>query len=101
VSVSVTIDDPRRLPQIVETLREVADVTREDQMAIICAVGDDLQRDPTFVSHLLEAVGGIPIRMVSQAAARRNVTLVIREADLPAALTRVHDRFFGVRTVTA
>jgi aspartate kinase len=96
VSVSVTIDDARRLPQIIESLGEVADVTREDQMAIVCAVGDGLQRDPTFVSHLLEALGGIPIRMVSQAAARRNITLVIREVDLESALTRVHERFFGV-----
>jgi aspartate kinase len=96
VSVSVTVDDARRLPEISAALREVADVTREDDMAIVCAVGDGLQRDPTFVSHLLEALGGIPIRMVSQAAARRNITLVIREADLEAALVRVHDRFLGV-----
>ena len=96
VSVSVTVDDARRLPEIAASLREVADVTREDKMAIICAVGDGLQRDPTFVSHLLESLGGIPIRMVSQAAARRNITLVIREADLESALIRVHERFFGV-----
>jgi aspartate kinase len=64
-------------------------------MAILCAVGDGLQRDPTFVSHLLESLGGIPIRMVSQAAARRNITLVIREADLETALKRVHERFLG------
>ena len=64
-------------------------------MAILCAVGDGLQRDPTFVSHLLEALGGIPIRMVSQAAARRNITLVINEADLEPALQRVHERFLG------
>ncbi len=96
VSVSVTIDDARRLPEITAALREVADVTREDDMAIVCAVGDGLQRDPTFVSHLLEALGGIPIRMVSQAAARRNITLVIREADLETALLRVHERFLGV-----
>jgi aspartate kinase len=96
VSVSVTVDDPRRLPEINAALREVADVTREDDMAIVCAVGDGLQRDPTFVSHLLEALGGIPIRMVSQAAARRNITLVIREADLETALLRVHERFLGV-----
>jgi aspartate kinase len=94
VSVSVTIDDPRRLPAIVQDLSAVAEVTREDEMAIICAVGDGLQRDPTFVSQLLEAIGGVPIRMVSQAASRRNVTLVIRAADLETALTRVHDRFF-------
>jgi aspartate kinase len=96
VSVSVTVDDARRLPEITAALREVADVTREDNMAIVCAVGDGLQRDPTFVSHLLEALGGIPIRMVSQAAARRNITLVIREADLEPALVRVHERFLGV-----
>jgi aspartate kinase len=96
VSVSVTVDDPKRLPEITASLREVADVTREDNMAILCAVGEGLQRDPTFVSHLLEALGGIPIRMVSQAAARRNITLVIREADLETALVRVHEQFFGV-----
>ena len=95
VSVSVTIDDTRRLPEIEAALSEVADVTRENDMAILCAVGDGLQQDPTFVSHLLEAVGGVPIRMVSQAAARRNITLVIRESDLQAALMRVHARFFG------
>jgi aspartate kinase len=95
VSVSVTIDDPRRLPRVMADLQAVADVTREDEMAIVCAVGDGLQADPTFVSRLLEAVGGVPIRMVSQAAARRNVTLVIRGADLETTLTRVHDRFFS------
>lgn len=96
VSVSVTIDDARRLPGIAAELREVADVTREDRMAILCAVGDGLQRDPSFVSQLLQSLGGIPIRMLSQAAARRNITLVIREADLETALQRVHERFFGV-----
>jgi aspartate kinase len=94
VSVSVTIDDTQHLNDAIETLRSVAEVTREDDMAIICAVGDGLQNDPTFVGHLLEAIGRVPIRMVSQAAARRNITLVIYEADLPMALKRVHDRFF-------
>ncbi len=96
VSVSVTVDDTRRLPDIIDRLREVADVTREDGMAIICAVGDGLQRDPAFVSELMAALGGVPVRMVSQAAARRNITLVINEADLPATLARVHVRFFGL-----
>lgn len=96
VSVSVTVDDARRLPEIAASLREVADVTREDKMAIVCAVGDGLQRDSTFVSDLLQSLGDTPIRMLSQAAARRNVTLVIREADLETALLKVHERFFGV-----
>ena len=64
-------------------------------MAIMCAVGDGLQDDPTFVSELLAAIGGVPIRMVSQAAARRNITLVIQADDLAPTLERVHERFFA------
>ena len=80
VSVSVTIDDTRHLPEIIAKLEEVADVTYEEDMAVLCAVGEGLKNDPSFVAHLLDAVGGVPIRMLSQAAARRNITLVIREA---------------------
>lgn len=94
VSVSVTIDDARHLPDVVGALQGVAEVTREDGMAIVCAVGDGLADDPAFVTRLLEAVGPVPIRMVSQAAARRNVTLVIGEADLASTLARVHNHFF-------
>ena len=93
VSVSVTVDDARHLPEIVLALESVADVTHESNMAIVCAVGDGLQNDPAFVAHLLEAVAGVPIRMLSQAAARRNITLVINESDLENVLRRVHDRF--------
>ena len=95
VSVSVTLDDARRVPEIMVALADVAEVTREDDMAIICAVGDGLQNDPAFVGRLLEAAGGVPIRMVSQAAARRNITLVIHQDDLDGTLRRVHGAFFA------
>jgi aspartate kinase len=94
VSVSVTIDDARRLPAIVEALSGFAQVEREDHMAIVCAVGDGLHDDPAVAARVLSAVGDVPLRMVSQAASRRNITFVIREADLPVALGRIHDRFF-------
>ena len=95
VSVSVTVDDTARLPAIMKTLSDVAEVTREDGMAILCAVGDGLHGDPGFVGELLRAAAPVPIRMLSQAAGRRNVTIVIPESELAATLTRVHDRFFG------
>jgi aspartate kinase len=94
VSVSVTIDDPRRLPAIIESLSEFADVRREDQMAIVCVVGDGLQRDPALAAQVLTSVGDVPLRMVSQAASRRNITFVIREGDLASALGRLHEQFF-------
>jgi aspartate kinase len=95
VSVSVTVDDQRRLAAIVDALSEFADVRTEHDMAIVCAVGDGLQADPALAGEVLRAVGDVPLRMVSQAASRRNITFVIRDADLPRALGRVHARFFS------
>src|SRR5262245_57490335 len=95
VSVSVTVDDQRRLPSIVTALQEFAEVSCDDHMAIVCAVGDGLQRDPTLAAQVLSAVGDVPLRLVSQAASRRNVTFVIRESDLPLALGRVHAKFLS------
>jgi aspartate kinase len=100
VSVSVTIDDARRLPAIIEGLSGFAGVEQQDQMAIICVVGDGLHDDPTLASQVLASVGDVPLRMVSQAASRRNITFVISEADLPKALSRLHDRFFTPATTS-
>jgi len=94
VSVSVTIDDTRRLDDIVEALRGFAQVACERDMAIICAVGEGVHDDPGAFGHAVSAIGGIPLRMVSQAASRRNITFVLRDADAPQAVTRLHERFF-------
>jgi len=95
VTVSVTVDDRRRLPSIVEALSEFAEVETEHDMAIVCVVGEGLQRDPALIGEVLQGVGDVQIRLVSQAASRRNVTFVIREADLPQALGQLHQKFFA------
>lgn len=94
VSVSVTVDDTRRLPLIVDALSEFAEVACEEDMAIVCAVGDGLRTDPALIGQVLTGVGDVPLRMLSQAASRRNITFVIRELDLPVVLRRLHDGFF-------
>ena len=92
-SVSVTVDDCRRLPLIMAELSAFADVSSEGDMAIICAVGDQLPSNAAAAGEILSALRGVPLRMVSQAASRRNVTIVLRATDLRAALSRLHDRF--------
>jgi len=94
VSVSVTVDDTRRLDALVENLRHFAEVACEPEMAIVCAVGENLRSDATLFGRAITALDRIPLRLVSQAASRRNITFVLRDADVPQAMTRLHDTFF-------
>jgi aspartate kinase len=95
VTVSVTVDDRRRLPSIIEALSEFAEVEAEHDMAIVCVVGEGLQSDPHLIGQVLQSIGDVEIRLVSQAASRRNVTFVIREAALAHALGQLHRQFFA------
>jgi aspartate kinase len=95
VSVSVTIDDDRRIDDIAGALREFAEVTVEPNMALVCAVGENLRVDPAFAIRMLAGLDGIPLRMVSQAASRRNVTVVLRDSDVGSAMSRLHDAWFA------
>ena len=96
VSVSVTVDDTRRLDGVVDNLRHFAEVACEPEMAIVCAVGENLRSDATLFGRAITALDRIPLRLVSQAASRRNITFVLRNADVPAAMTRLHETFFSI-----
>jgi aspartate kinase len=94
VSVSVTIDDRSAHDAIVADLSEFAEVVSEDGMAIVCAVGDGLRRDPRLSTQMLGALEGLPLVMVSQGGSRQNITVVVREDDMASAMERLHRRFF-------
>jgi aspartate kinase len=94
VSVSVTIDDRRALDAIVAELSTFADVSCEDGMAIVCAVGETLRKDACLATRVLGALEGLPLAMVSQGGSRKNITVVLRDDDVKGAMERLHRRFF-------
>jgi aspartate kinase len=100
VSVSVTVDSPRRLDDIVADLRTFAEVACEPDMAIVCVVGENLRADPTLFARAVNALRTIPLRLVSQAASRRNLTFVLRDADVPRAMALLHEQFFEPAVVS-
>ena len=63
-------------------------------MAIICVVGENLRADATLFGRAVIALDRIPLRLVSQAGSRRNVTFVLRDRDVAEAMTRLHEQFF-------
>jgi aspartate kinase len=97
VSVSVTVDNPRRLDDIISNLRNFAEVRSERDMAIVCIVGENLRSDPTLFARAVTSLQKVPLRLVSQAASRRNITFVLRDADVVEAMNLLHDQFFEVK----
>ena len=95
VSVSVTVDDRRHLEAIVDALSEFSDVSEEPGMALLCAVGDRLHAEPAIAARVIGVLEEVPLRMISQAASRRNITVILRQADLPRAMHRLHEEFFA------
>ena len=95
VSVSVTVDNARKLDDIVSNLRNFAEVGLEPDMAIVCLVGENVRADPALFARAITSLEQIPLRLVSQAASRRNITFVMRDADVPEAMNRLHAAFFG------
>jgi aspartate kinase len=95
VSVSVTVDDRRHLEVIVEALSEFGEVSVEQEMALLCAVGDRLRNEPEIAARVIRVLEEVPLRMISQAASRRNITVILRQSDLPHAMHRLHEEFFA------
>jgi aspartate kinase len=93
VSVSITIEDRRAIDAIVRDLSAFAEVGVESEMALLCAVGERLRLEPGLAARVLGALDTCALRMVSQAGARRNLTVVLPQAQLAAAMARVHERF--------
>ena len=94
VNVSVTIDDPTHLADLIAALSTFADVSTEPDMALLCVVGERLHDDPSLFAQTVRALGNISCRMVSESASRRNLTFVLHEHELSLAMTRLHDHFF-------
>jgi aspartate kinase len=95
VSVSVTVDDRRHLASITEALQELGTVSGEGEMALLCAVGDRLREEPEIGARVVAVLEEVPLRMIAQAASRRNITVVLRQSDLPQAMVRLHQELFG------
>ena len=95
VSVSLTIDNVQRLPEIVEELRHFAEVDSEKDQTIVCLVGENIRYTPGVARRVFNALDGINIRMISQGASLLNISFVVAEKDLHQTVEALHTEFFA------
>jgi len=94
VSVSLTIDDPARLTEICQALRDFSEVSVEKDQAIVCIVGDNLRHTPGVAARAFGALPGINIRMISQGASLLNLGFVVAARDAEKTVKLLHQEFF-------
>ena len=97
VSVSLTVDKPGRLPEIIREIeeQEVAEVSRRNGQAIVCVVGEGIRHTKGISARIFSALDGIHIAMISLGASRLNVSFVVEESDLDDVVRRLHAEFFS------
>lgn len=97
VSVSLTIDNAHRLPEIQAALGEIAEVSVQSGQAIVCLVGENIRETPGVARRVFQALGGINVGMISQGASLVNLSFVVSGADLRGAVAALHEEFFRQR----
>jgi len=95
VSVSLTIDNTRRLAEVCAELRQFSEVSVEESQAIVCLVGDNIRYTPGVAARVFHALESVNIRMISQGASLLNLSFVVAEADLKRAIESLHGEFFA------
>lgn len=95
VGVSVTIDNRKHLEEIVNDLKKYGTVTVDDEMVIICVVGDLEWDNVGFEARIINALKDIPVRMISYGGSNYNVSLLIKKDDKKRALQALSDYLFN------
>ena len=95
VGVSVTIDNTKRLDEIVNNLKKLGTVTVETNMVIICVVGDLPSENVGLQAKAVNALKDIPVRMISYGGSNYNVSFLINAEDKKRALEALSRELFN------
>jgi len=95
VGVSVSIDNLKRLDEIVNDLKKFGTVTVDKEMVIICVVGDMNFENVGFQAKVVNALREIPIRMISYGGSNYNISFLIKAGDKKRALNSLSEALFN------
>lgn len=94
IGVSVTIDNNTKLAEIVAELEPYATIAVDNDMVIICVVGDLEWQNIGFEASIINALKDIPVRMISYGGSNSNVSLLMKASDKQQALQALSSSLF-------
>lgn len=95
VGVSMSIDNNTHLHEIVDELKKYGTVTVDEDMCIICVVGDLDWSNVGFETLATEAMKNIPVRMISYGGSNYNISFLIKGSDKKKALQSLSSTLFN------
>lgn len=95
VSVTVTVDDKHDIDKLVPRLQSLADtVELIDGQCILAVVGQNLMLDSSVGARVLEALRGMPVKMISLGRSGLNLSIVVDDANADRAVQSIHHALF-------
>ena len=95
VGVSVTIDNRSHLTDIVNELKKYGTVQVDDDMCIVCVVGDLVSGNVGFETRACMAVKKIPVRMISYGGSNYNISFLVKAEDKKRTLQALSETLFN------
>ena len=95
VGVSVTIDNTSHLADIVNDLKKYGTVNVDEDMVIICVVGDLESENKGLESRATNALTDISVRMISYGGSHHNISYLVNKVDKQRTLQALSDTLFN------
>ena len=97
VAVSVTIDDDKRLDEIVTELKDFGTIEVDKNQSIICVVGNGLAEKEGVLNEVFHSLAVVPIRMVSYGGSHNNISILVETSQKNKALNLLNEGLFGLK----
>lgn len=94
VGVSVAVENSKHIAEICDELKQFGTVNVDTDMCIICVVGDLRWQNGGFEALAIQALGDLPVRMISYGGSNYNIAAVVRASDKIEALNRLSNKIF-------
>ena len=95
VAVSLTIDDPKHLDEIIAELKEYGKVEIDRNQTIVCIVGNMIAEEKGFAAKVFTALQDIPLRMISYGGSRHNISVLVSTTDKKATLQALSNKLLN------
>lgn len=95
VAISLTIDSTCHLEDIKKDLTKYGTIEVEENLSIICIVGDCRINNHGLAAKALTALQDVPLHMISYGASEHSISLLVKQEDKQCALEALSERLLN------